>query len=87
MVAAAGYGDDFARSRALCHLMAAGVYLRARDPDAAVAVSKGGLLGVRTSGIRSVRVEGFATDLQKVARPFQHRPDIQEMISSLALVV
>ncbi len=52
----------------------------------AVEVSKGEFLGARTSGIRSVRVEGFAIELQKVARPFQRRPNVQEMISRLALV-
>ena len=84
-LAADGYGAEFARSRAMCHLMAAGVYLRGRDPDAAVAVSKGEPLAVRTSGIHSVRVEGYVWDLQKVARPFTRRPDVQEMVNSLAI--
>ncbi|MGI9003137.1 MAG: helix-turn-helix domain-containing protein [Pseudonocardia sp.] len=86
-LAAEAHGAEFARSRAMCHLMAAGVYLRARDPDAAVAVSKGELLGVRTNGIRSIRVESYARDLKKVARPFQRQPDVQEMIDSLAVAI
>ncbi len=84
-LAADGYGVEFARSRAMCHLMAAGIYLRGRVPDAAVAVSKGEPLAVRTSGIHSVRVEGYVWDLQKVARPFTSRPDVQEMVNSLAI--
>ncbi|MGH3565480.1 MAG: hypothetical protein ACRDRH_05510 [Pseudonocardia sp.] len=85
-LAAESYGADFARSRALCILAAAGVYLRVRDPDAAVAVSKGEPLGVRTNGIRSVRVEGYAMDLKKVARPFTRRSDVREMVDSLDVV-
>ncbi len=85
-LAAEKHDPELARARALSYLMAAGVYLRGRDPDAAVAVCKGEFLGVRTSGIRSVRVEGFAMDLQKVARPFQRRPDVQELLNSLTLV-
>lgn len=85
-LAAESYRADFVRSRALCILAAAGVYLRARDPDAAVAVSKGEPLGIRTNGIRSVRVEGYAMDLKKVARPFTQRTDVREMVDSLNVV-
>lgn len=85
-LAANGYGTEFARSRALCHLMAAGVYLRGRDPDAALAVRTGEASVFETSGIRSVRVEGYARDLKKVAQPFRRRADVQEMIDGLAIV-
>ncbi|MGH3567800.1 MAG: hypothetical protein ACRDRH_17575 [Pseudonocardia sp.] len=85
-LAADGHGAEFARSRALCHLMAAGVYLRARDPDAAVAVRKGEVLAFDTSGIHSVRVEGFARDFAKAAQPFKRRSDVQEMLGGLAVV-
>ncbi|MGI9002935.1 MAG: hypothetical protein ACR2GH_14955 [Pseudonocardia sp.] len=86
-LAAESNDAEFARGRTLCGLLAAGVYLRARDPDAAVAVSKEGFLGVRTSRMRSARVEGFTADLQKVARPFQRRPDVHEMIDSLTVAI
>lgn len=86
-LAAEKHDAEFARARAMCRLMAAGIYLRAQDPDAVVAICKKELLGVRPSGVRSARVEGFTADLQKVARPFQRRPDIQEMIDSLAVAI
>ncbi len=83
-LAANGCGPEFARSRALCHLMAAGVYLRGRDPDAAVAVRTGEASVFDISGIQSARVEGYARDFRKAAQPFKRRTDVQEMLDGLA---
>lgn len=66
--------------------MAAGVYLRGRDPDAAMAVRTGEASVFETSGIQSARVEGYARDFRKAAQPFKRRADVQEMIDSLAVV-
>lgn len=85
-LAAERYGATFARSRTLCHLMASGVYLRAKEPDAAVAILQEETSVIEARGIRSVRVEGYAMDLKKVARPFTRRPDVREMVDSLAVV-
>jgi len=85
-LAAERYGAEFARSRTLCHLMATGVYLRAKDPDAALAVLKEDTFVIETRGMRSARVEGFTAELQKVARQFTHRPDVREMVESLVVV-
>lgn len=83
-LAAHGYGAEFARSRAMCHLMAAGIYMRARDPDAAMAVGKGAASVSEARGIYSVRVEGYARELERASQPFRARSDVQDMIDSLA---
>lgn len=81
--AAVQYGDEFARSRALCNLMAASLYMKVSDPDAAMAIdvlSPASDLG----SIHSVRVDNYSRDLQYAARPFRRRDDVQRMLTRLA---
>jgi transcriptional regulator with XRE-family HTH domain len=84
-IAANRYGDDFARSRALCNLMAASVYMKANDPEAAVATDTS-TTALDIGSVHSTRVDGYLRDLVNAAQPFTNRGDVQQMLAQPALV-
>ncbi len=77
------YGDEFARSRALCNLMAISLHMKASDPDAALAIDAASTIA-HLGTINSTRVDGYRHDVQAAARPFRARGDVKVLLEQLA---
>lgn len=82
--AASGYGTEWVRSRALCNLMRATITMKAGEPDTAAATAMASLPDV--AQLHSARVDDHLHDLRRAAASYQRRPDVRNMLDSIATV-